>query len=127
MNRYIMPIHFVIGKKKIFLGMNWYRNAHYFTQSKAKKIYHEMIIEQLDDNVIYEKIRLEIVLNINKLVKKDLGNITSIHEKCFLDALVENKNITDDCLKYHLGTTTCYIVDKSIEVPYVSIKIIKVS
>jgi len=127
MNKYIMPIHFVIGKKKIFLGMNWYRNSHYFTQSKAKKIYHKMIIEQLDDNVRYEKIRLNIILNINKLVKKDLGNITALHEKFFLDALVENKNIEDDKLSNHLGSNTSYIIDKNINIPYICIEIIKIS
>ena len=127
MQNYIMPIHFIIGKKKIFLGMNWYRNAHYFLQAKVKKIYHQEIINQIDNNIKYNQIKLKIILNINKLTKKDLGNITSIHEKFFLDALVINQNIIDDSLKYHLGTNTSYIINKNINVPYVNIEILEIN
>lgn len=125
MNQYIMPIHFIVKKKKIFLGMNWYRNAHWSIQNPSKELYHKMVIGQLD-NILHNKIRLNITLHINKLTNKDLGNITSLHEKYFLDALVENENLPDDCLKYYLGMHTDYIIDKTLETPYVSIEILEV-
>ena len=100
MNKYIMPIHFIVRKKKIFLGMNWYKAAHWSIQNPSKKLYHKMVIDQLD-------------------------NI--LHNKYFLDALVENENLPDDCLKYYLGMHTDYIIDKTLETPYVCIEILEIS
>ena len=49
MNKYIMPIHFTVREKKIFLGMNWYKKTHWSSQNTSKKLYHEMVIDQLDN------------------------------------------------------------------------------
>ena len=37
----VLPIHQVLGKKKkkILVGLNWYRNCHFIENDTVKKIY----------------------------------------------------------------------------------------
>jgi hypothetical protein len=89
----------VQGWKKFQLNLNYYRNAHYQVLNKAKI--------QFKNNLIYEypelacmgqasEIFIEYTVVPNNKRKFDTGNLISIVEKFFLDALVDSGVIEDD-------------------------------
>lgn len=86
----------VSGKLKFILNLNNYRNAHYFTLNKAKVLYKEAILEQVDTLPIYGSISLMYTLFPKSKRLCDLDNVLSIHAKFFQDALVEAKKIQED-------------------------------
>jgi len=88
MKKIILPfIHFIKRKtkkdKRILVGLNWYRNAHYIESNNVKHYYHQLVKEQLGD-VKFEQIKLEYKIFLHKK-NIDYMNIRSIVEKFFLD------------------------------------------
>ena len=105
-----LPIYFTNTYKtkpdKTFLvGMNWFRNAHYHEQNKVKTHYHELIGDIVPH---LARINSQYSLNIDLYYKNptcDGSNISALMEKFVLDALQEFKVVTQDNVKFHIGTT----------------------
>jgi len=90
--------------KTVLVGMNFYRNAHYFDQNRLKQEFEELIIEQLDNSCVQGTYKLDIRLYY-KNPSCDGANICSLVEKILLDALQKNNTVEQDNVKHHLGTT----------------------
>jgi Holliday junction resolvase RusA-like endonuclease len=105
----IIPIYWEQPNGKTTLvGMNFYRNAHYYLQNRLKQEFTELIVHQLVDVApITSTFRLELVL-FYKTTTCDASNIISLMEKISLDAFKSAGIIIDDNVKYHIGS--CYSV-----------------
>lgn len=90
--------------KTVLVGMNFYRNAHHFAQNKMKKDFHELVCRQLKNDCVDDQYTLHIKLYY-KNVTCDGSNIAALIEKFSLDALQEHKAVTNDNVKFHMGTT----------------------
>lgn len=92
-----LPIYANTTKKKIqLIGLNWYRNTHFQTETQVKKYYHQLIFSSLNKNdKINGKIKVHYRLYY-KNSKSDLMNVVSVIDKYLLDALQEAKIIEND-------------------------------
>lgn len=105
----ISPLKVPITKKKYFiLNLNNYRNTHFFVLNKAKIVYKEMMQEQLSKLNKYKKIRIKYTLYPKTNHLTDIGNVTSIHQKLFEDALVETGLLEDDNYLFIIGSTQAF-------------------
>lgn len=105
-----LPIYYDIfyktkPAKRILVGMNWYRNAHYIMQNKVKNHYHVLIKEQLTD-AKFKKPLLTYVLYY-KNASCDMMNIISCCDKFLMDALQNNGVIENDNVKYYRSCLAC--------------------
>lgn len=82
--------------KKFYLNLNVYRNAHFHTLNKAKIEYKKLVKNQILLLPKMDKIQVSYWLYPKTKRRTDLGNIISIHQKFFEDALVELGIIPDD-------------------------------
>ena len=86
-------------KKKYYYNLNNYRNRHYIINNNIKKKFKQNIKEQCNFQVDYiQEIHYQLYYPDKR--KRDKGNILSIIQKFFLDAIVEFGCISDDCDKY---------------------------
>lgn len=93
------PLSVWVSKTKQFiLNLNNYRNTHFRLLNQSKINYKEIITPQIDEEIYYPLKRIAIVYTVFKGDKKrfDIGNICSIHQKYFEDALVEAGKLPDD-------------------------------
>lgn len=86
----------ITKKKKFILNLNNYRNAHYMVLNKAKHIYKETVLSQLDQLPRFNRISINYVLFPKSKRLCDVANICSIVDKFFCDALVETGHLEDD-------------------------------
>ena len=106
MDRIISPLFVNVSQNNMFiLNLNNYRNAHYMVLNKAKIAYKNDIACQLVRLPEYSLV--EVLFKLYPETKRltDIGNVCSIHEKFFMDALVSIGKLTDDNYKYHSKTT----------------------
>jgi len=91
-----VPCTWFVGvkKRKNYLNLNTYRNAHFIALNRSKKDYKEEIKEELNKLGVFKKIKPVYKYYLPR--KCDIGNVHSILEKYFLDALVELGHIQDD-------------------------------
>lgn len=99
----------VSAKKKFILNMNQYRNAHYRVSNKAKIEYKEFIKQQ----VLKRKKKFGkmcIIYTVYQPTRRrfDIGNVCSIHQKFFEDALVELGRLDDDRYNYIPMCVFCF-------------------
>jgi hypothetical protein len=87
------------GWKNFQLNLNYYRTAHYQVLNKAKIKFKQNIFAEYPEiksmGQAYE-VSLEYTVVPHNKRKFDTGNLISIVEKFFLDALVESGIIADD-------------------------------
>jgi len=103
-----LPIYWDKGNKTILLSMNWYRNAHFYEQNKAKQHFHQLIAQQITNlSSISNMFTVDLSL-FYKNPNCDTSNVCSMIEKFTLDALQEFNIITNDNVKFHMGS--CYRV-----------------
>ena len=98
----IAPLSVPQSKKKNFiLNLNVYRNAHYMTLNTVKRRYKEVLKDQILLLPVYDK-PIQIIYRLFPKTKRrtDIGNVLSVHQKFFEDALTEFKKITDDNYLY---------------------------
>ena len=89
------------GKNKYFpLNINHYRNAHFRTLHKAKKLYSELMRHKLKEIPELDKVSLSFFLLKSNRIKSDVNNVLTIVEKFFTDCLVENGILKDDNYLY---------------------------
>ncbi len=96
----------VTKKKKFYLNLNQYRNAHHFTLAKAKINYHEIVAPLLHHLPFFHRIEMTYTLFTGTEQLCDVPNICSIVDKFFSDVLVSCKKIEDDNRKFVLSV--CY-------------------
>lgn len=101
-NLYQSPLSIPLTKKKGFrLNLNNYRNLHYRLLNNAKVLYKDIMKEQIiNHNNKYEKVVIVYTIYAPNKRGFDVGNVASIHQKFFEDALVELGGLTDDRYDY---------------------------
>ena len=92
--------------KKFILNLNGYRNAHYHVLNSAKQQYKEELALQLQGLTLKPPVVLTYTLYPKTQRRTDIGNVLSIHQKFFEDALVEYGCLSDD--NYHTIIQTLY-------------------
>lgn len=101
------PLRVPISKRKDFiLNLNNYRNTHFRVLVKAKKVYtFYMINGPLVglSNMIHAEIFYRLYPKTKR--KTDIGNVISIHQKFFEDAMVAAHLIPDDDYKHVIRST----------------------
>jgi len=97
----ISPLSVPVTKtKKFILNLNQYRNTHFYTLNKAKVVYKEEISVQFPGLAINPPIQVTYIYFPKTARKTDIGNVLSIHQKFFEDALVEGGYLVDDNYDY---------------------------
>ncbi len=93
-HKIISPLHVTIPRKtkkdrRIALNMNVYRNLHHSVNGQAKKLYLELIREQLEG--LHIQTPVEITYKVFKPTKRilDKMNVISVVSKFLLDAITE--------------------------------------
>lgn len=78
--------------------MNNYRNAHYQTLAKSKVNYSNLVKEIVQDKIVgpLSDVELTYIYYPKDKRRRDIGNVCSIVDKYFADALVEMGIIEDD-------------------------------
>jgi Holliday junction resolvase RusA-like endonuclease len=82
--------------QRIAVNLNTYRNLHFLVNNQAKKIYGEMIRDQIKGKVIQTPVSIQ--YRVYKASKRhlDKGNVICVTQKYLLDALTEEGCWTDD-------------------------------
>ena len=82
--------------KRIAMNLNTYRNLHFLVYNQAKKVYKDLMKEQLENLEIETPV--EITYQVFKPSKRSLDkmNVVSIASKFFLDAVTEYGCWDDD-------------------------------
>jgi len=82
--------------KRISINLNTYRNLHFQINNQCKRLYKELMREQLEGRIINTPV--EITYQVFKPSKRSLDkmNVVSIASKYFLDAVTEYGCWDDD-------------------------------
>ena len=98
-----IPCYMNVGKKN-HLNLNVYRNLHYRSLNTGKIKYKDIVRDDVLKLPVFTKpVIIGYIYYIRDKRLVDIGNIHSITEKYFLDALVELKRIKDDNWHWVLG------------------------
>lgn len=101
-----LPLEIQISdKKKFILNLNNYRNAHYFTLNKAKRLYELAIAPQITKLECFESVRLIYTLYPKTSRRIDTNNVCSIVDKFTCDCLVKMGKLQDDNYKHVVEST----------------------
>ena len=101
-NQYIAysPLRIPTTARKFFiLNLNNYRNLHYRTLAKAKRVYTEVMRDQVQCLPGFMTCTLTLTVYPKTRRKFDLDNVGSVHAKFFQDCLVKFNRIPDDDFK----------------------------
>lgn len=105
-----LPIYMQVGKKKISVAVNWYRNAHYQVSNNAKRKYKKLIEDQFSGlTKPAGKIHVTYEYYAARNNKPDLDNMTGTVKKFFQDAMVELGFIEDDNVSIIVSTKEKYM------------------
>lgn len=86
--------------KRIFIGMNWYRNAFHIDQNLVKVHMRDKLLPQLKDlNPITSHYQVTYVYHFKSPVS-DLGNVATMASKWLNDTLQEKGIVVNDNVKY---------------------------
>lgn len=103
MYKIISPLKITLSHKKdgsigkeFILNLNNYRNAYFRTLNQSKIMYKKAIVEQLQDKPRYNRVAIIYQVFKGDNRRYDIGNVLSIHQKYFEDALVETGKLPDD-------------------------------
>lgn len=98
-----VPAYMKIGKKN-HLNLNTYRNLHYQSLNTGKKKFKDLVKwDVLKLPLFTEPIKVNYLYFLRDKRLVDVGNINSVLEKYFLDALVELGRLKDDNYNYVIG------------------------
>lgn len=91
------PLKILSSKVKTWiLNLNNYRNTHYRVLNNCKINYKKYMEKQIKKLPKFNKIAVVYTAYNGTNRKFDLGNVCSVHEKFFEDALVELGKLPDD-------------------------------
>lgn len=92
-----VPLVVYVGKIKIALNLNNYRNCHYYLSNKAKIVFKEKIYPKLQSLPRFKRITLITYTWFPQTQHlSDISNWCSVVDKFFCDALVSAEKIKDD-------------------------------
>lgn len=105
----ISPLRVYLPRKTMddkswILNLNNYRNAPHFILNDTKKLYKQFMRNQIEELPFLNKVAVRFTLFPKTKRKTDTPNVCSIHDKYFMDALVEFKRLTDDTFDYYVET-----------------------
>lgn len=110
------------GNRKTMLGMNWYRNVHYFKSNDVKKKYKEIVEEKIKGS----KVKLKFYQIDYKLFYKvdscDMMNIIAVVDKFLQDSLQELGIVENDNVQY-CKKVTCEVGGQDKLNPRVEVEI----
>lgn len=86
------------SKRQFILNLNNYRNAYFRTLNTAKVAYKQAMKDQILSEIYKPLDKIAIQYKVFKGDRRrfDIGNVTSIHQKFFEDAIVELGKLPDD-------------------------------
>lgn len=86
------------SKKQFILNLNNYRNLYFRSLNTSKKVYKQKVAEQIEEQFYYQPEQVGIIYKVFKgdYRRFDIGNICSVHQKYFEDAVVELGKLKDD-------------------------------
>lgn len=99
--KFISPLKIMASiRRQFILNLNQYRNTHYRTLNTCKINYKSYMAPQITGSCKFKKVVC--IYTVWKDSKRafDLGNVCSVHEKFFEDALVELGKLEDDNVKF---------------------------
>jgi hypothetical protein len=95
MIKVIVPIHWTVWRKKVFLWLNFYRNAHFQILSKLKREYKESLYKYLHWQKLQTPISITYTFHPSRK-GQDLDNSIAVQAKFFQDSLIEYWVIEND-------------------------------
>ena len=99
-----VPVYLNLTKtKQTFVAMSWFRNAHFHSQNKAKKMMHELLIPQLTNFRPVTLYYSALYVYYYKNVVSDLPNAGALASKFFNDSLQTLNLVPNDNVKYLLA------------------------
>lgn len=99
--KFISPLKILKSKLKHFiLNLNQYRNTHYRVLNTCKINYKKYMERQIKSAPKFTKVLCLYKVYFGSKRCWDVGNICSVHEKFFEDALVELGKLPDDNAQY---------------------------
>lgn len=101
-DKFISPLWVQVGKRKIILNLNQYRNTHFRILNNAKIAYKNYMGDQIRKIKGKYKGKCCVIYTVYKGDRRDfdIGNICSIHQKFFEDAMVELGRLEDDTFEF---------------------------
>lgn len=90
--------------KSWILNLNNYRNAPHFLLNDTKKLYKAHMRDQIDTLPPLQKVAVRFTLFPQTRRKTDTPNVCAIHDKYFMDALVEFGKLPNDTFEYYVET-----------------------
>ena len=122
-----LPVYFIQefkrkAPKTHFVGMNWFRNAHFAIQNSVKSHYHSLIKPLIQDIVPSEPLLSYSVSYTYhyKNPNSDLSNVCSLASKFVNDAFQELGFVLDDNVK-HLKSEHFYTGQRNLSNPHISV------
>ena len=83
--------------KRIHLNLNTYRNLHHTENNNVKKLYKQIMMEQIKECPKFDKpVKVEFKLIKSSRRRTDKSNFFSVISKFLYDALVEEGKLVDD-------------------------------
>ena len=90
--------------KSWILNLNIYRNTNRFTLNDVKIIYKKLMKKQIESLPILNKVAVRFILFAGSKRKMDTPNVCCIHDKFFMDAVVEFGKLADDTFDHYTET-----------------------
>ena len=112
-----IPVYITTVSKTNFLSMNAYRNWHYHTSNKIKKIVEEEISAQFPTDIHFNNYTITYIYNYKSKVS-DLPNVCALASKYLNDAMKSAHMITDDNVQY-LKSETYIVGTQNKEDPHI--------
>lgn len=93
-----------VEDKHFILNLNNYRNAHLFTLNDSKIKYKEVMAEQIAKLPALTKVAVRFTLFPKTHRRTDTPNVCAVHDKYFMDAMVEFGKLPDDSFNHYVET-----------------------
>jgi len=90
--------------RSFILNLNNYRNTHYHILNQAKYLYKKNMENQIRNLPLLRKVAVRFVLFPRTRQLMDTPNVCSVHDKFFMDALVEASKLPDDNYLHYVET-----------------------
>lgn len=104
--RVVIPMYVNVSKKtKAALNLNKYRNMHHQSSNNQKKEFKRLMSPQIKALPKMKKVHIHYIIYPKVKREFDIGNVASIVDKFFSDALVELGILDDDNYKFIPSTS----------------------
>jgi hypothetical protein len=92
----LCPMYVQVGRKKISMNLNQYRNMHHQISNKAKIAFKQAVFPMFKGMASMDKIRIVYTMYPHTKRFYDVSNVCSIVDKFFCDSLVVAGKLPDD-------------------------------